>query len=85
MATVPEILTKHGLEIVYGTDPDREGAFLELGRRSATTWDVVAELFSPEHSGAFTFWMEGELPADVVQAFIEYGHGRLSPPGWGAA
>ena len=85
MPSVPAILTRHGFEIVYGTDPDRAGAFLELGRRSAAGWEVLAEVFSPEASGSFTLSMDGELPADVVQAFIEYGRTRLAEPGRGAA
>jgi hypothetical protein len=32
--------------VIYGTDADRAGAFLELGRRSATEWEVLAEIFS---------------------------------------
>ena len=85
MLAVPEIITRSALEIVYGTDPDRVGAFLELGRHSGTGWEVVAEIFSPERSPALVFWMDGELPTDVVQAFIEYSRARLAVPGRGAA
>jgi hypothetical protein len=84
MTAPPAILKQHGFEIVYGTDLDRAGAFLELGRRSAAGWEVLAEMFSPEKPGALTISMDGELPADVVQAFIDYGRARLADPGWGS-
>ncbi len=84
MTGLPAILTQRGFEVVYGTDVDRAGAYLELGRRSATAWDVLAELFSPEGPGSLTLSMEGDLPADVVHAFIEYGRARLAVPGWGS-
>jgi len=85
MTTLPPLFASHGLEVVYGTDPERAGAFLELGKRSGSGWEVLAEMFSPEAPGELTFWMDGELPLNVLEAFVEYARDRLAEPGWGAA
>ena len=84
MTAIPELITKSGFEIVYGTDLQREGSFLELGRRVSGTWHVVAELFSPEQAGSLILSMEEELPVEIIETFIEYGRARLAPPGWGS-
>jgi len=83
MSAMPQIFIDNGFEVVYGSDQDRSGAFLELGRRSPAGWNVVAELFSAEQGGAVRLSTIEDLPADVIQAFIEYGRARLAAPGWG--
>jgi len=76
-------LIANGFVDVYGTDQDRSGAFVELGRRSPAGWNVVAELFSAQQGGAVHLSTIEDLPADIIQAFIEYGRARLAAPDWG--
>ena len=79
--TTPEILKSHGLEVVYGSDVQRAGAFVELRMEGVDGVAILAELFSPEVGEDYTFWMEAKLPLQVVQAFLEYARNRLAEPG----
>lgn len=83
MIPVPAVITRNGLEAVYGTDTSRGGAFLELGRRADGARSPVAEVVSPETDGELSFWMEGSLPVSVIEAFLHHSRERLAPPGWG--
>jgi hypothetical protein len=59
-------------EILFGSDVDRDGVYLELRRLDADAPQFVLEIFRSDRDGSITVTSEAApMPADVVSELLD--------------
>jgi hypothetical protein len=69
-------------EIIFASDADRDGVYLELSTANGGKEEVLLYAFWSDASQAFTFSaFREELPFELVEVFVAEARRRLPPTG----
>ena len=67
-------------ELIFGSDVDRDGVYLELSTTEGSNTEVLLYAFCSDANQGFTFSaFKDELPFDLVELFVAEARKRLPP------